>query len=237
MKKEKSLGLTGNQLKILALILMTVDHIGLFFIPINSPWYAISRCVGRLAMPIFAWMIAEGCKYTKNRLRYLLTMLGVGIVSQIVECIYQDSLHMCILITFSMSVLLIYALDFSLKRKNFFTLCLLGLAFMAVCYICVFLPGDIPHLDFNVDYGIYGVLLPVLIYVGRNKQEKLLLAASGLVMMAISYGWLQWFAMPSLLLLALYNGQKGRARMKYLFYIYYPVHLGVLGLLAMILTM
>ena len=234
---HKKFGLTGNQLKILALLTMTVDHIGLFFIPANSMLYVISRIIGRLAMPIFAWMIAEGCRYTKNRLRYLLTLLGFGIFSQAIEYVFQNSLHMCILITFSLSVILIYTLDYSLKKKNFCSLCLLGGIFLAICYACVFLPGDIPYLGFDVDYGIYGVLLPVLIYIGRNRQEKLLLAAIGLVPMAIYYGWIQWFSLGSLLLLALYNGQRGRAKLKYLFYIYYPAHIGVFALLAVLLTM
>lgn len=235
--EKKVFGLTGNQLKLIALLTMTVDHIGLFFIPANSMLYIISRMIGRLAMPIFAWMIAEGCRYTKNRLRYLLTLSGFGIFSQAVEYVFQNSLHMCILITFSLSVVLISVLDDSLKKKNFWTLCLLGGTFLTVCYICVFLPGDIPHLAFDVDYGIYGVLLPVLIYMGRSKREKLLLAAMGLVPMAIHYGWLQWFSLGSLLLLALYNGQRGRAKLKYLFYIYYPAHIGVFALLAVLLTM
>ena len=235
MGSEKKFGLTGNQLKILALVAMTIDHIGHFLIPGSSALYILFRCIGRLAMPIFAWMIAEGCRYTKNRLRYLLMLLGVGLFSQVVEFVFNDSLYMCILITFAMSVTLIYTLDYSLKKKNFFTLCLLGGVFGAFCYICVFLPGDLPGLDFDVDYGIYGVMLPVLIYVGRNKQEKLLLAAGGLATMAIGYGWLQWFALLSLSLLALYNGQKGKAKLKYLFYIYYPVHIGVLYVISVLL--
>ena len=234
-KIKKNFGLTGNQLKLIALLTMTIDHIGLFLVPGNTILYEICRIIGRLAMPIFAWMIAEGCRYTKNRLRYLLTLLGFGLFSQAVEFIFNDSLYMCILITFAMSVILIYTLDYSLKKKNFFTLCLLGGVFGAICYICVFLPGDLSGMDFDVDYGIYGVLLPVLIYVGRNKQEKLLLSAGGLVTMSIGYGWVQWFALLSLPLLALYNGEKGRAKLKYLFYIYYPVHIGVLYVISVLL--
>ena len=229
---KKKFGLTGNQLKILALLFMTIDHIGLFLIPRDMMLYTVSRCIGRLAMPIFAWMVAEGCRYTKNRLRYLLTLLVFGVASQAVEYVYQHSLQMCILITFALSVILIYALEYANKKKNFLSLCLLGGIFLAICYTCVFMPGDMPQLRFGVDYGIYGVLLPVVIYIGRSKQEKLLLAAIGLVPMAVYYGWLQWFAFPSLLLLALYNGQRGKAKLKYLFYIYYPVHLGALYLIC-----
>ena len=235
-REKKIFGLTGNQLKLIALLTMTIDHIGVFLIPVNTVQYEICRIIGRLAMPIFAWMIAEGCRYTKNRFRYLLTLLGFGIFSQAVELIFEDSLHMCILITFALSVILIYMLEYSQKKKNFFTLCLLGGTFLAICYVCVFLPQDIPHLEFGVDYGIYGVLLPVLIYMGRSHREKLLLTAMGLVPMAIYYGLIQWFSLASLLLLAMYNGQRGKMKLKYLFYIYYPAHLGALYVIVVLLA-
>lgn len=221
-------GLTGNQLKILALIAMTIDHIGYFLLP----RYPILRIIGRLAMPIFAWMIAEGCAYTKNRFRYLFTVLGVGLLCQAVSWIAERSLVQCILITFSMSIVLIYILDLANRKRGFFTLCLLAIALSAVCYICVFFPDG---RGFSVDYGIYGVLLPVMIYLGRTKQEKLLLTAGGLIPLAISHGYLQWFALLSLPLLALYNGRRGKAKMKYLFYFYYPLHLAVICGIAYIL--
>ena len=55
--------LNGNQLKIIALIAMTLDHIGKMLLP----GFTILQIIGRLAFPIFAYMIAEGCRYTKNR--------------------------------------------------------------------------------------------------------------------------------------------------------------------------
>lgn len=219
--KIGSFSLTGNQLKLFALIAMTVDHIGLLLLP-NV---ILLRLIGRLAMPIFAWMIAEGCRYTKNRARYFLTLLGFGLLCQIVYLVFMQSLNQCILITFSLSVLLIFVMDYAQRKRNFWSLCLMGAAFAAVCYICVFLPGDLPGTDFGVDYGIYGVLLPVFIYIASTKEQKLLTAAGGLVMLAIRYGWWQWFALLALPLIALYNGKRGKLKLKYLFYLYYPLHL------------
>ncbi len=235
--EKKLLGFTGNQLKLFALLVMTVDHIGGMLVPHGTMLYYICRILGRLAMPIFAWMIAEGCRYTKNRLRYLLTLLGFGVLSQMQEAVFGNALRMCILITFSMSVILIYTLEYAIKRKTFFSQCLLCGCFGVICYICVFLPGDLPRTGLSVDYGIFGVLLPVLIYIGHSKQEKLLSAACGLVALAISNGWIQWFALLSLPLLALYNGKKGKCRLKYLFYIYYPAHRGTLFVISVLLSM
>ncbi len=230
MTKTK-FGLTGNQLKLFALFAMTIDHIGAFLLP----QYVVLRLIGRLAMPIFAWMVAEGCEYTKHRFRYLFMMLLFGVASQAVSWLATESLHQNILITFSMSILLIYALDFANRKKGFLSLCLMGITFTVFAYVCLFLPQDLPVSGFSIDYSIFGVLLPVAIYLGRTKQEKLLLGAMLLLPLAIVYGYYQWFAFLSLPLLALYNGARGKARLKYLFYFYFPLHLAVIYGIAILL--
>ena len=231
LTQNKAFGLTGNQLKLIAIVLMTVDHIGAYLLP----QYVILRYIGRLAMPVFAWMIAEGCRYTKNRPRYLLTMVGFATVCQVVYFVFLNSLTQCILVTFSLSILLIYVMDYASEKGNFLSLCLMGGVFIAVAYICVLLPGDLPGTDFHVDYGLLGVLLPLFVYMGRTKQEKLLLMAAGLSAIAYNYGKIQWFALLCVPLLALYNGQRGKKSLKYLFYIYYPAHLAAIYGIALLL--
>ena len=217
-------GLTGNQLKILALIAMTIDHVGLQLYP-EHDWM---RIVGRLAFPIFAYMIAEGAKYTKNRFRYLGLTLGLGILCQLVYFFVMHSLYQCILITFSFSILLIYALDYAKKRKNIDGWILFALVFIVIFFLVFILPKLLPHTDYNVDYGIWGVLFPVFVYLGGNRKWlKLLLAAIPLVFLAVSYTD-QWYALFALIPLLLYNGKRGKLKMKYLFYIYYPLHLVVI---------
>ena len=65
---------SGNMLKIFALVCMTIDHIGLYLMDNSYPM----RAIGRLAFPIFAYMIAEGCKYTHNRTRYFYTIFIIN---------------------------------------------------------------------------------------------------------------------------------------------------------------
>ena len=98
---------SGNILKIIAAVLMLTDHIGY----IIFPQYPIFRIIGRLSFPIFAFMIAEGCYYTKNKLRYFLGIFSLAVVCQIVYYIFENSLYMGILITFSLSILVIYSLE------------------------------------------------------------------------------------------------------------------------------
>lgn len=226
----KTKGLTGNQLKILAMVLMTVDHVGYLLL-----WqYLILRYIGRLSMPIFAWMIAEGCQYTKNRPRHILTIAAVAAVCQGVYWVADNSLDQCILVTFTLSVGLIYGMDYAREKKNAFSACVMGAVFAAVCCICLVLPEKLP--GFKVDYGFFGVMLPVAIYLGRTKEEKLLLAGCCMVGIVMHLGPIQWYSFLSLPLLYLYNGERGRLRLKYLFYLYYPLHLAALYGISMLIN-
>ena len=96
-------GLTGNQLKILAMIAMTCDHVGLQLLP----QYPILRLIGRLALPIYGYMVAEGCRQTRDRKNYLLRMAAMALLCQVVYFFAMGSLYQCILVTFSLSICLI----------------------------------------------------------------------------------------------------------------------------------
>ena len=93
-QKENSFGLSSNVLKILGAIFMLLDHVGYVLLPYNS----FLRAIGRLAFPIFAYMIAEGCRYTKNKLKYFLTVFILGALCQIVYYLYEGDLYLSILI-------------------------------------------------------------------------------------------------------------------------------------------
>ena len=90
MESTRFPGLTGNQLKLIALITMTIDHVGMMLLP----QLRILRAIGRIAFPIFAYMIAEGCRYTHSRKKYLLSMLGIAALYQIVCFFAMGSLSM-----------------------------------------------------------------------------------------------------------------------------------------------
>lgn len=75
----------GNSLKILAAIFMLVDHIGILFYPQELIW----RIIGRISMPIFAFMIAEGCRYTRNKAKHFLLPFCLGVICQIVYYFFR----------------------------------------------------------------------------------------------------------------------------------------------------
>lgn len=221
-------GLSGNQLKIIALIAMTCDHVGLQLLP----QFGFLRLIGRLALPIYAYMIAEGCRYTRNRRKYLGKLVLLAAACQIVYFVAMGSLYQCILVTFSLSICLIYAADRARETGKWGGA---TLAFLAAWALCRVVPELLPRTDFAIDYGIWGVLLPVLIYFGKTKTEKLLLLTAGLILLALNLGGSQWWALAAVPLLFLYNGRRGAWKIGNLFYIYYPAHLVVIYLISILL--
>lgn len=221
-------GLTNNQLKIIAMLAMLSDHVGLILFPDITAL----RAVGRLAFPIFAYMIAEGCRYTKNRLKYLAQIAGVAAVCQTVCAFFADGWHLNILITFSMSILVIYGIDGFIRKKNAATLTVMILVLAGVAFVECVAPVLWAEQGFHPDYGALGCLLPVLVYFAYGKAGRLFFTALILFLMAWGTGGVQWWAPASLPLLLLYNGQRGRGRMKYVFYLFYPLHLGVIYLIS-----
>lgn len=224
----KKPGLTGNQLKLIALVTMTCDHIGADLLPQVD----ILRIIGRLAMPIFAYMIAQGCQYTRDKKKYLLTIAATALLCQLVYFFAMGSLYQCILVTFSLSIALTFTLEAAIQRPCVKSVATAVLAFLTAWFICDVLPALLP--GFHVDYGFWGVLLPVLVWLGKDKWQSILLCGAGLILLS-SGSTNQWFSLLALPLLALYNGTRGKAKLKYLFYIYYPAHLALIWLIGLLM--
>lgn len=227
---ETNIRLNGNQLKILALVAMTLDHIGVQLFPQMT----ILRIIGRLSFPIFAYMIAEGCTYTRNRWTYLGKMAALALLCQAVYFFAMGSLYMCVLVTFSLSILLIYAIDYGRSRGGIHWAVTI-LAALGAVGLCEVLPWLLSGTDYCIDYGIWGVLLPVFAYLGVSRKDKFALMSACLILLSRTLGGTQWFCLLSLIPLYFYDGTRGKKKMKHLFYIYYPVHLVVIYGFSLIL--
>ena len=228
--------LSGNMLKILAAIFMTIDHIGVLLFS-DVLWL---RVVGRLAYPIFAFMIAEGAKYTRNKARYLGLIAGLALICQIVYFLFDNgSLYMCILVTFSLSIMLIYAMQYMKKVMFDNESGLLPRITSVFAFITALTVVYILNKLFVIDYGFFGCIAPLFAalfdFCGINAPEALKrldnlhvhVGTFGIALLLLAIGSvpIQYFSLASLVLLLLYSGKRGKYKMKYFFYLFYPLHL------------
>ena len=222
--------MNATQLKVIGIVSMTIDHIGYFLFPQMT----LLRILGRLAYPIFAYMIAEGCRYTKNKVRYFCTVLAIACACSAVTYFAERSLYQSIFTTFFCAMLLIFVLDAAAKtaeraEKIFWGICAAVLVFL---YFAVFQLRMIP--GFETDYGFLGVITPALVWLGRSKAEKLLGLTVGLCLLSAELGAVQFCSLAAVALLYFYNGKRGNHSLKWAFYGYYPLHIAALYGIAQI---
>lgn len=244
--------LNANAIKFMAAAFMLADHIGLLW---NIPFL---RIIGRLSMPLFAYMIDEGCRYTRNKIKHFLLIFLLGVACQLVYAVVEPhQIYLSILITFSISILLIYSLQYFKKclfsgEKKVFKKVISGVVFFSSVALTYFINevSTIKGKSFYIDYGFWGCMLPVFASLLDFKQEwvksrgaraalsilNALSFALGLVLLCVfNPGGNQIYSLFALVPLLFYNGKKGALNTKYFFYIFYPLHLAVLyGLCAII---
>ena len=75
--------LSGSALKIIAVLSMVTDHCAYYLLDESSVAYEVMRCFGRIAFPVFAFLVAEGFAYTRNRMRYFLSLLLFAAISEV----------------------------------------------------------------------------------------------------------------------------------------------------------
>ena len=218
---QASVGLDATALKLLGVVTMTVDHIGY----ILCPDLVLLRILGRLAYPIFAYLIAEGCTYSKHKAKYFLAVLGTGLLCSIASYGAEHTLYQSIMITFACSIGLIFLLERALVQRNRILWTGVFTVALTACFL-LFQFRLIPRLE--TDYGFLGTITPLLVWLGKGNREKILGLTVGLCLIALEMGGIQMFSLAAVPVLALYNGKRGKYQWKPFFYLYYPIHLAVL---------
>lgn len=208
--------MTGFQLKLLAMLAMTADHIGAVFFP-EIP---LLRWIGRLAMPVLCFFIGEGLRHTRSPRRYLLRLTGFALLSELpFDLAFYGGIewgHQNVYFTLALGLLALWAIQ---SRGMEGWLLALTAALAAELLGC--------------DYGMYGVLLILLLdrfHSARSEQ----LAGAALLNLAFFGLQTQILSLIALPLLWLYNVKRGRDDRR-LFYLYYPAHLCVLRILRFVL--
>jgi hypothetical protein len=229
---KQTVGLNNNQLKMIAMISMLIDHIGL----ILFPRIRILRYIGRLAFPIYSYMIAEGCRYTKNRKRYLGMIVGMAFIFQIVYFIFMQSIYQGILVNFSLSIITIFAIESFINNKSKKNRSLMILTIFVVMLISIGFPLIFSKYGFDIDYNLWGLFLPILVYFAPTKKWRIVYTALLLIMMAIFSSRIQWWSLLCIPLFMLYNEERGNKNLKYIFYIFYPLHLIIIYGIKILIT-
>lgn len=239
-------------LKLIAIVTMTIDHTGavLYWVPKYREIAWAMRLIGRIAFPIYAFLIAVGMQKTKNREKYLLRLLVFALISFVpfslfyninayglsAKPVYLEFNHTNVFFTLFLGAAAIYIYEFAKKHANQIGSAVVGAAAAAGC-------GLLANL-ISTDYGMYGVLVICLTYAVISVKDNFFLRT----LPAFAWVFVQYFnyssefkafAVIGPLFMLLYDGTPGperlRGRFKIAFYAFYPVHIMLLYLLSITL--
>lgn len=232
---RNNFGISGSTLKLIAIITMLVDHTGATVIrailrhpavtaspELRMLWqdiYNISRDIGRIAFPIFCFLIVEGFLHTRNVKKYAMRLFLFALISEIPYDIalkgswyYPDKQNVYFTLLIGLLVLMgIAFLTRGMTQHVFLAILPIALGMWLANFI-------------DTDYNFKGVFLIAILYLLQS--NRLYLCMSG----AAAVAW-ELPAPVGFLPVYLYNGTRGR-QMKYFFYWFYPVHLMVLYVIA-----
>jgi hypothetical protein len=253
-------GLSGNQIKIIGVVMMVVDHLYQMFHANGAPpWF---KWIGRPVAPLFIFMCAEGFYHTRDRKKYLLRLLlgyeFMNVVSTILSAALPNENVILIFSIFgSLFFTALYLLFIDLFRKGIRERQPLQSALAVLLMLApvvyglgttVFLLGGgaeaappppwavflflklIPNV-FTVEGNLVWVLLGVLFYLLRKNCLLQVLPLAVFGVLFFLQGSIEWLMVFAALPILFYNGGRGRGN-KYFFYIFYPAHIYLLYLIA-----
>lgn len=213
-------GLSGSVLKVIALCSMTVDHMAYYLMDENTLAYEAVRCVGRIAFPVFALLVAEGFSHTRNRWRYLLSLLLFAVISEVPWVLLggANGTHN-VMFTLCIGVASLTLLE-RLKGHRLLAFFVVSLLAAVACLT-------------GVDYGWRGILMITFFYMfrrssfcmGRYNYPAILQILFTFPLMS-HYGIAG--AVIACWVILLYDGSRGFVHgkaAKYAFYAFYPLHL------------
>lgn len=228
-------GLNRNQLKYIAIAAMLCDHIGMFFFPVSAVSGGfLFRVFGRLTAPIMCYFIAEGYFYTSSKQKYGLRLFLFAVISQFAYAFaHYDKFEV-----YDLNMILTLFLSF----------------LVLVCYDQIKRPilkwSLVALLTAVSSFGDWGIIAPLWVlsfWIGRDDRKKqaasfsiiaaLMIISDALLLPTKGYHWFGELWQLGLFLflpfLFLYNGRKGNggAFSKWVFYVFYPLHLVILGMI------
>ncbi|OQB14489.1 MAG: TraX protein [Firmicutes bacterium ADurb.Bin193] len=216
----------SNYIKLIAMITMLIDHIGLVLFPDQI----ILRIIGRISLPLFAYQLGIGYIHTKNLKKYMLRLLlfGVG-----VQLLYSVGIYYLrvdrspgdfnIFFTLALGLAAVYSYD---KGKYIYLL------------LTIMAPIMLSYIGINPDYGLYGIMLILIMYIEQKNLIRMAVFITAINLIYCFYSpeqsYIQAFSVMAILFLIkpLYL----RFNMpNWAFYLFYPLHLAILYLISIAL--
>jgi len=243
MDERRHIEITSAVLHLLAMVFMLCDHLWATIVPGND-WLTV---IGRIAYPIFAFMIVEGYFHTKSLKKYVLRLLVFAILSEIPFNLMMGSrvtyiVHQNVLWTFLIGIGLIFVNEKAKKTGKMFVRILVGIGTVVL--------GFVLGLITFADYHYVGVFTILVFYFFRGRKwwnylgQLVALAYLNIeVLSGLSYEVnlfgntyfivQQGFALLALIPIWLYRGKQGfhNKAWQYICYAFYPVHMLILGLI------
>lgn len=229
-------------LKLIAIITMLIDHIGYFYFPDVM----ILRFVGRIAFPLYAFLITQGIFYTKDKIKYFKRIFIMAILSEIPfnllaskNIFYPSSQNVLLLFSIAIGTIILYE---KLKEKN------------KDSYYAILI-GIILSILLKPDYSLVGILLIYIFYflikTDKNHSTKIIIPALffvlyqiienaifypyGAIQSIIDFSWIYLGSLISYVLIYFYNGKLGYKNkfLNKLFYLFYPLHMLMIYLISL----
>ena len=235
----KNSGLNSNQIKFIAIIAMTIDHITWLLYPgCQKIWWVMGlHAIGRLTAPIMWFFIAEGFHYTRNIKKYIFRLFAFAIISHFAYNFaggipfIPNGLFNMTSVMWSLAWAVVLMVIFTTEKLPQWAKIVL---IILICFI-----------TFPSDWSTIAAMCPVYLYLNRNDFKKqsftmfiwvFIYSVVYFIFMDKPYGILQMCTLFSLPILKMNNGERGKWKgMKWFFYIYYPAHLFAIGLVRMVL--
>ena len=247
---KASFDITGTGLKLIAMVTMLIDHIGAGLVEIwlkmnletadYELYYQmyqldiILRRIGRVAFPIFCFLLVEGFLHTKNVRNYAIRLLIVAIISEVpFDYLFFDSLfywnHNDVLWELFLGLIMLYMFSYIDKQPLNINL------IYAMRAVILFAAMGIAHFT-RLDYGEAGVCCISSMYYlyGTDRFKRLFSVAMGVLILALMDGKIEIWAAVILIPMFFYQGRRGfdNKALRTVFYLFYPAHIIALSAIA-----
>lgn len=244
LRKKVCGGISGSTVKLLAVAAMVLDHVAWLFIdrllksygfpsfPQIAPLYNIKAClpvyilsylfhiIGRIAFPLFLFLLTEGVRHTKDIRRYGATFLIFAFASEIPYDLFVSGAvnmqHQNVFFTLFLAMIAVYSIQNINSKTCLRILCI------AVCLAAAYF--------IKCDYGAKGVLLACAMELFREGKKICGAALWAAFIVLAPYEFSTLLVLP---LIKAYNGARGW-NLKIIFYAFYPTHLLVLYAISLI---